>query len=130
MSEIKINIEIADTPDLLAQGLMHRKTLDWNNGMLFKFPFHREASFWGKNTYIPLDVAFIDKNGIIFDIKKIAPLSTRQIWSSGPCSMALETNAGFFDKNKINIGTKIEVLSDSNGVEKELVIKNAEGNKL
>lgn len=121
--EIKLNVEIADTPAALAQGLMHRKTLDWNGGMLFKFHSQREASFWGKNTYIPLDVAFIDKNGTIFDIKQITPLSTRQIWSNGPCSMALETNAGFFDKNNIKIGHKIELVKNIEGEEKELVIK-------
>lgn len=123
MSEIKLNIEVADTPASLAHGLMHRKNLPPNDGMLFKFPSQREASFWGKNTYIPLDIAFIDKNGMIFDIKQIVPLSTKQIWSSGLCSMALETNAGFFNKNGITVGHKIELLSNSDGEEKELVIK-------
>ena len=118
---IKVNVEIADTPASLAHGLMHRQELEENNGMLFKFPFQREASFWGKNTYIPLDIAFIDSNGIITDIKQITPLSTKQVWSSGLCSMALETNAGFFFYFDIKVGYKVELVSNED--KQELIIK-------
>lgn len=123
MDETKIHIEIADTPVSLAYGLMDRKKLEWNSGMLFKFPSRREVSFWGKNTYIPLDVAFVNKDNTIFDIKQITPLSTRQVWSNGLCSMAIETNAGFFNKNNINIGHKIEIIKDSEGNDTQLAFK-------
>ena len=56
----KLTVEVADTPASLAHGLMHRKSLAADAGMLFKFPSITEAHFWGKNTYIPLDIAFID----------------------------------------------------------------------
>lgn len=107
-----INIEIAEGPSMLAQGLMYRETLASDNGMLFKFPDITYASFWGKNTYIPLDIAFITHNGEvaeISDINHIAPMSTKSIHSTVPCKYALEVNAGFFKENDIGIGTKIEI---------------------
>jgi len=107
-----INIEIADTPNLLVQGLMFREDLDKDAGMLFKFPSVNYASFWGKNTYLPLDVAFIGSDGTIVDINEITPLSTRSVHSSLPCQYALEVNSGYFKDNGIEIGAKIEIDED------------------
>ena len=112
-----INVEIADTPDLLAQGLMFRETLDKNSGMLFKFPDVIYASFWGKNTYLPLDIAFISKNGIVSDILEIVPLSTRTVHSSIPCKYALEVNSGYFKENGIGVGAKIKIDEESKKIE-------------
>lgn len=105
----KLTIEVADTPATLAHGLMHRKSLPQDEGMLFKFHDIREAGFWGKNTYIPLDIAFIDKDNKIIDIQQITPMSTKIIRSNGLCSMALEANAGFFDSHGIKEGHRIEI---------------------
>ncbi len=104
----KLNIEIADTPGSLAQGLMHRQTLSADSGMLFKFPGPTEARFWGKNTYIPLDVAFVQGNTIT-DIKHIAPMSTRMVGGRGYSTMAIEVNAGYFDEHGIKEGHEVEV---------------------
>jgi len=109
----KLTVEMADTPAALAHGLMYRKTLPDNEGMLFKFPDIREASFWGKNTYIPLDIAFVDKENCIMEIKQITPMSTRIIHSDGLCSMAIEANAGFFHTNGVSVGHKIKL---NNGI--------------
>lgn len=106
---IKLTVDIADTPGLQSQGLMWVKELPDNHGMLFKFPHQVEASFWGKNTYIPLDVAFVDRDGKITEIKSIVPMSTRTVRSKDLCSMAIEANAGFFDKNKISAGHRIYI---------------------
>lgn len=88
---------------------MWRKDLPWDQGMLFKFPNLITASFWGKNTYIPLDIAFISKEGKILEIKEIAPMSTKPVYSSDYCAMAVETNAGFFKSNGINPGHSIKI---------------------
>jgi len=104
----KLNIEIADSPNLLAQGLMHRQNLSKDSGMLFKFPGPIEAKFWGKNTYIPLDVAFVQGN-VITDIKHIVPMSTRMVGSKGYCTMAIEANAGYFDEHNIKEGHEVKV---------------------
>lgn len=111
----KLILEIADTPAALARGLMQRNKLPDDRGMLFKFPRVLEASFWGKDTYIPLDVAFIDKNNQITAIKPITPMSTRAVHSNGDCLMAIEANAGFFDKNNIKPGHKIHLLEKPEG---------------
>jgi len=105
----ELTVEVADTPASLAHGLMYRKQLASNAGMLFKFPNIIEAHFWGKNTYIPLDVAFVDKNNQITEIKQIVPMSTKIIHSEGLCSMAIEANAGFFKEHKIEPGHKINI---------------------
>ena len=104
----KLSVEIADTPANLAHGLMHRTELGDNEGMLFKFYDLQEARFWGKNTYIPLDIAFVSGNTIT-SIKKITPMSTRLINSDGFCDMAIEANSGFFGKNNIKPGYKIKI---------------------
>ena len=109
---VKLHVEIVETPLSLAQGLMFRKSLEENSGMLFKFSGPMEASFWGRNTYIPLDVAFIDKNNRIVEIKQITPLSTRIITSSNLCNMAVEANAGFFQRNNIKPGYKVDFQGD------------------
>ena len=104
---IKLTVEIADNPYLLAQGLMGRHELSRDRGMLFLFPL-KTASFWGKDTYIPLDIAFVHNNEII-DIKEIVPLSTRAVRSDGLCNMAIETNRGFFKANNIKVGHRIKI---------------------
>ncbi len=111
----KLTIEVADTPAALAHGLMYRKDLPNDEGMLFKFPSTREANFWGKNTYIPLDIAFIDKDNRIMEIKQIVPMSTRVIRSAGLCAMALEVNAGFFDSAGVSVGHIVSI--DDNTLE-------------
>lgn len=122
----KIKIEIADSPMQLAQGLMHRDKLDADSGMLFKFRQAAPVAFWGKNTYIPLDVAFIesDKTGeqklVISEIKHIAPMSTKMIHSTGNCSMALEANAGYFSQNNIVTGSSVKLIKDDSGKEVEI----------
>jgi len=92
---------------------MHRKTLAADSGMLFRFPSVTEAHFWGKNTYIPLDIAFVDKDNRITEIKQITPMSTKMIHSTGFCSAAIEANAGYFKKHDIQPGHRIDINGDS-----------------
>lgn len=109
----KLSVEVADTPLALAQGLMFRKSMPSDEGMLFKFPNTQEACFWGKNTYIPLDVAFVSNDNRITEIKQITPMSTRLVRSKDLCAMAIEANAGYFEKNGIKPGHKIEIQEGS-----------------
>ena len=67
---IKFNVEVAKTIEERRHGLMHRKKILNNEGMLFIFPREKIIQLWMKNTYIPLDVIFISENKVIVDIKK------------------------------------------------------------
>lgn len=113
MSKSKLlKVEVADTPSSLARGLMFRKHLDFDRGMLFKFKHPQVLNFWGMNTYIPLDIAFINNDNIIEKIGLIEPFSEKSVSSSSKCIKALEVNAGFFKDFGISIGDKIEIEYD------------------
>jgi uncharacterized membrane protein (UPF0127 family) len=100
-------IEIADTSAKREYGLMNRKYLPKNQGMLFKFHNPTFASFWMKNTYIPLDIAFLDENGKVLQIESMSPLSTKTTYSNNRCKYALEVNKGWFCDNGVKIGSRI-----------------------
>jgi len=102
-----IFVELADTHIKRELGLMNRKHLSQNQGMLFKFPFNTRLSFWMKDTYIPLDIAFLDESGKILQIEEMVPLSTRPVYSHSACKYALEVNKGWFNKNDIKEGQYI-----------------------
>lgn len=105
MTNKKLHVEIADTPSKREKGLMHRKHIGKNEGMLFKFPQKERLSFWMKNTLVPLDVAFIDDNGRIVQIESMKPMSLSPHSSSFPCRYALETNSGWFKSNGVKEGS-------------------------
>ena len=111
----RLFIKIADTPSKREMGLMFCKSMDKNNGMMFKFPYAHHLRFWMKNTYIPLDIAFVKENGEIEQIAKISPMSRKIICSDSNCLMAIEANDGFFDKNMIKSGDIIEIENDEIG---------------
>lgn len=103
----KLYVEVADTPLKREWGLMDRKALGKNQGMLFKFPYHTRLSFWMKSTYVPLDIAFLDDDGRILQIEEMIPLSTRAISSFNNCRYALEVNKGWFKENGLSVGSKV-----------------------
>jgi hypothetical protein len=72
--------------------------------MLFIFPQKTAKSFWMQNTYVPLDIAFLDDSGKIMQIEEMFPLSTRFTVSNNPCKYAVEVNQGWFHKNNIGVG--------------------------
>ena len=99
------NIEVADTARSRARGLMFRKTLPKTSGMLFLFESRQMVTMWMKNTYIPLDIIFINKKGVIVHIaKSTVPESLEYIYSQVPTSAVLELNAGVTADNNIQVG--------------------------
>lgn len=103
-----IDIEIAETDDERARGLMDRKSMLDSQGMLFIFAAPEEQSFWMKNTYISLDIMYVNENFEIVSIQKYAtPLSEESLPSFKKAQYVVETNAGFADKYKIAFGDKI-----------------------
>ena len=92
---IAITVEIAQTPQEQARGLMFRTELSPNKGMLFPFPSPKQASFWMKNTYIPLDIIYVQSDGTIESIAADAePTSLTPILSKGKVSFVLELAGG------------------------------------
>ena len=105
---ITFNVEVAETIEERRIGLMYRKKLLNNEGMLFIFPREKIIKLWMKNTYIPLDVIFISENKVIVDIKKnMEKLSETIVESKVKSRYALEFNAGLINKLDIEIGDKV-----------------------
>jgi uncharacterized membrane protein (UPF0127 family) len=105
---VEVTAEIADNQDLRAQGLMNRDSLATNHGMLFVYGTAEVRSFWMRNTRIPLDIAFIDANGVIINILKMEPQSDENYYSQGPMMYALEMNVGWFEANGVGPGDRLE----------------------
>lgn len=105
---IEIRVEIADDADERQQGLMFRESLEENQGMLFVYPEQRTLGFWMKNTLIPLDIAYIDREGRIVDIQQMEPQTTETHNSAAPAMYALEMNQGWFEANGIRVGDLVE----------------------
>lgn len=107
-NKIHVNVEIAETHDEKAKGLMFRESLCDNCGMLFVFGDLDYRSFWMKNTLIPLDIIFVDDNFLIVDIKYEVPCTTEICDTySNKAKYVLEVNGGFTKENNINVGDKI-----------------------
>lgn len=102
------DVEIAETPDQRAQGLMFRQELAADAGMLFLFGGSEVRAMWMKDTYIPLDMLFIDERGEIVRIEeRTVPHSLRAIASGKPVSAVLELNAGTASRLKIGPGDRV-----------------------
>ena len=101
--------EYAQTFEQRAQGLMNRRSLCNDCGMLFRFSPPKQASMWMKNTYIPLDVAFINKQGVITDIKALQPHDLTSVGASGVVTYALEMNQGWFAAHDVSEGDTIKI---------------------
>lgn len=102
------DIELRDTADGRTIGLMHRKTMPVNHGMLFDFEVAEPVAMWMKNTLLPLDMLFIRTDGTIANIAThTQPMSTRVIPASEPVRYVLELNAGTADRIGARPGDQI-----------------------
>ena len=109
MSQTINLISIADNPIDQEHGLKYVRHLPELAGMLFKFQSPRVLSFWMQDTYVPIEIAFVDREGIIVKTERMIPLSLRSVTSGRPCVMALEVPAGTFEKMGCVIGKKMSV---------------------
>lgn len=101
-------VELATDSASQERGLMYRKSLAPNAGMLFDFYYTMGLTFWMKNTYIPLDIIFIRADGTIANIAANAePMSTKQIPSKGGVRAVLEINGGRAAELGIKSGQKV-----------------------
>ena len=102
-----LKVEVAADEAQHLQGLMYRKSLGREEGMLFVFDEPAYHSMWMKNTLIPLSVAFIDRNGVILNILDMEPQTLDSHTAAGPAVYAIETNKGWFAGKKIKPGDKV-----------------------
>ena len=104
----QMDAEMAVTEKQEQTGMMFRKTMGENDGMIFALPVTQQASFWMKNCYIPLSVAYIDPEGVIKEIHNLEPQNTNPVYSaSADIRFALETPQGWFAKHNVREGMTI-----------------------
>ena len=113
--EIKINnllsnIEVASNPNDRRKGLMFRKSLPEDHGMFFVWEYRKRQCMWMRNTYIPLNVAYIDTKGKILEIYEMLPLSEDSICSKKRVKYALEVNLDWFKRNNVQVGDQIDII--------------------
>jgi hypothetical protein len=119
ISNLAVNVELADTNQRRTKGLSGRRELKKNDGMLFIFPKTGKYTFWMKGCYIDLDIAFINTDGIILEIfsMKKEPVNMPDEYlrtytsHSDRIKYALELNYGWFKENNTKTGRKITILS-------------------
>lgn len=102
-----LTTEVARTDAHRATGLMHRRMLPENRGMLFVFPDTARHSMWMMNTYVPLSVAFLDRDGVIINIENMQPQTQTTHTAARPAKYALEANQGWFAKRGIKPGARV-----------------------
>lgn len=107
-----LQVEIAESEEEHAHGLMFRKKMPANHGMIFIFKDSRMRKFWMKNTLIPLSIAYFDENQTLVDLKDMKPGTLVEdeflpsYPSAEPAKFAVEVNQGWFRKKKIKKGAK------------------------
>ncbi|MFH1006581.1 MAG: DUF192 domain-containing protein [Candidatus Latescibacterota bacterium] len=108
-SGIPVRVEVANTDQERQQGLMFRETLGEDEGMLFVFEQEQFLSFWMKNTYLPLSIAFISRDGEITAIEDMEPLDAHTVHRAPrPVLYALEMNQGWFTRHGIAVADRVE----------------------
>ena len=106
----KLFAEIAITDTQKACGLMFRTSLAPNGAMVFVYDAPQKASFWMKNTEIPLDIAFLNKDGEITEIKKLYPNNLNPVISASKNILfCIETNQDWFANNGVSVGDKLNM---------------------
>ncbi len=105
----KLNLIISNTDAARRKGLMNQSFLEKNTGMLFIWPSSKKQCMWMKNTSLPLSVAYLSSDGRILEIYDMVPFSENSICSMKNVRMAVEVNQGWFAKNKITPGDKINL---------------------
>ena len=106
----RLKVELAATPVARVCGLSNRFRLFNDHGMLFIYPTPGPRTFWMKDTFIPLSIAFLDDSGRIIRIQRMAPMQTDERYRSlQPVRYALEVNQGWFADHGIGIGNIVEI---------------------
>jgi uncharacterized protein len=107
-----ISVDIADNIIRQTFGLMGRKSLPKDTGMLFVFKKAIPICFWMKHTHMPLSIGFFDENGVLINHENMEPLSEKQHCSNNPTKYVLEINKNWFEDNNIAPGEQLTTESE------------------
>lgn len=100
-------LEIADEPDEQQTGLMYRTSMSADHGMIFVFPFAEVRAFWMKNTFIPLDIIYLDDQAKVLNVEPMVPHDLAPVRSDGKARYAIELNAGTAARIGVKRGDEI-----------------------
>ena len=103
----RIEAEVAANQNNRMLGLMHRRSMQANEGMLFVFPQEDRHCMWMRNTLLPLSVAFLDAAGRVLNIEDMAPQTEDNHCAAAPARFALEMNKGWFSSKGLKPGVRI-----------------------
>ncbi len=103
-------VEVADEPAERERGLMYRKELPEDHGMLFVYPGPRRLRFWMANTPLPLDIAFVSRDGVVVDIRQMKPFDRHTTVSRKPATYAIEVERGWMAAHGVEVGDRVEGL--------------------
>ena len=109
VGDMPLVVEVANTPAEQHKGMMFRPRLGPDEAMLFIFPRDDNLSFWMKNTYVDLDLAFIASDGEIVQIEHPKAFDAEPVYSRQPARFALELPAGWLAAHGIGVGTRITI---------------------
>jgi uncharacterized protein len=102
-------LEVADDPDEQERGLMYRTSLAENEGMIFVFQDEKVRGFWMQNVPISLDIAYLDRNGLVLTVLTMYPMDTRTRSSEKPAQYAVEVAGGVAGKIGLKVGDRLEI---------------------
>jgi uncharacterized protein len=105
---VELKVELADTEESRARGLMFRESVAEDQGMLFVFDQSEPRAFYMRNTSVPLSIAYVDERLIIRGIHEMEPFSLESVLSRNPAMYALEVNQGAFAQWGISVGDRLE----------------------
>lgn len=114
IGKIILDVDVAKTAQQQMRGLMYVKKMPQNYGMIFVYDHEDHRSFWMKNTLIPLSIGFFDANKKLVEIADMKPVKSfldkeiDSVVSKKPAQYALEVNQGWFEQNKIQLGTSFK----------------------
>lgn len=103
----QFKLEVAATNAEREKGLMFRKSMPIDHGMLFVFPDVAPRQFWMKNTLLPLDIAYLDEGGLVLNIAQMYPNDLTPVPSDGPAKYAIELNQGLSQRIGLKAGDHV-----------------------
>ena len=102
-------IEVVSNSQERKLGLIYRENLPYDNAMFFIWEYKKRQCMWMRNTYIPLNVAYLDSSGKILEIYDMVPLSDESVCSKKRVRYALEVNLNWFEDNNILVGDVLDI---------------------